>query len=519
VSSISAKTLNDQINAKTAPLILDVRSKREFNQGHVPGARHIPFWRMSAQADTLSAFRERQVVVYCGHGPRAYIAGAALRRRGFKQVAYLIGHMKKWKSMRLPLAVALFLALTTASTVGQRQTDVQMVNVEGEGAKYWPVWRGPSGQGLVAGTNYRDTWSATEGVLWKKAVPGRGNSSPIIWDDRIFLTTAYDGGRRLSLVAFRRSDGTQLWETFAPDGRPASTHYKNGHASATPATDGSMVYVSFGSRGLSAFTFDGKLAWHQDLGPVDNYHGAAGSILLYKNRVILFQDHGRGAFVAAFETRSGKQLWRTSREAYVGWGTPVAVRVGTHDEIIVSSQGAVTAYHPDTGTELWRCDGNSYEVIPTPVVSHGLVIASSGRVGPTLAIRPGGKGNVTRTHLAWASPKGSPFVPSPIVYGDYLYMVNDMASIVTCLDAATGKVMWQGRLGVAQREGFSASPVAVDGKVFFTNDEGETFVLRAGPQFELLRTNRIGESTLASPALVDGKWYVRTDRNLVAIGN
>jgi outer membrane protein assembly factor BamB len=158
-------------------------------------------------------------------------------------------------------------------------------------------------------------------------------------------------------------------------------------------------------------------------------------------------------------------------------------------------------------------------VIPTPVVSHGLVIASSGRVGPTLAIRPGGKGNVTRTHLAWSTPKGSPFVPSPIVYGDYLYMVNDMASIVTCLEAATGKVMWQGRLGVAQREGFSASPVAVDGKVFFTNDEGETFVLRAGPQFELLRTNRIGESTLASPALVDGKWYVRTDRNLVAIGN
>jgi outer membrane protein assembly factor BamB len=339
-----------------------------------------------------------------------------------------------------------------------------------------------------------------------------------VWGDRIFLTTAYDGGRRISLLAFRRSDGAQLWETFAPEGRTARAHYKNGHASATPATDGSLVYVSFGGRGLAAFTFDGKLAWHQDLGPIDNYHGPAGSPLLYKNRVILFQDHGRGAFVAAFDARSGKQLWRTPREAYVGWGTPVAVRVDTHDEIIVSSQGAVTAYHPDTGAELWRCDGNSYEVIPTPVVSHGLVIASSGRVGPTLAIRPGGRGNVTRTHLAWASPKGSPFVPSPIVYGDYLYMVNDMASIVTCMEAATGRVMWQGRLGVAQREGFSASPVAVDGKVFFTNDEGETFVLRAGPKFELLRTNSIGESTLASPALVDGTWYIRSDRHLFAIG-
>ena len=339
-----------------------------------------------------------------------------------------------------------------------------------------------------------------------------------MWGDRIFVTTAYDGGRRVSLVAFRRSDGSQLWETFAPEGRTSGAHWKNGHASSTAATDGKLIYAFFGSRGLAAFDFSGKLAWHQDLGPIDNYHGAAGSPLLYKNRVILFQDHGRGAFVAAFDTLSGKPIWRTQRDAYVGWGTPVAVRVGTHDEIVISSQGAVTAYDPDTGRELWRCDGNSYEVIPTPVVGHGLVFASSGRVGPTLAIRPGGKGNVTRTHLAWASPRGSPFVPSPIVYGDFLYMVNDMASIVTSFEAATGKLMWQGRLGVARREGFSASPVAVDGKVFFTNDDGETFVLRAGPTFELLRTNSIGEATLASPALVDGRWYIRTDRSLFAIG-
>jgi outer membrane protein assembly factor BamB len=234
--------------------------------------------------------------------------------------------------------------------------------------------------------------------------------------------------------------------------------------------------------------------------------------------VILYQDFSGGSFVAAFDARTGKQIWKTPRRASGGWGTPVAVRAGTRDEIIVSSQGAVTAYDPDTGRELWVCDGNSYEVIPTPVVAHGLVFASSGRVGPTLAIRPGGRGNVTRTHLAWTSPKGSPFVPSPIVYGTELYMVNDMASIVTAFEAATGKVLWQGRLGVAQREGFSASPVAVDGKIFFTNDQGETFVLRAGPQFELLRTNRLGETTLASPALVDGKWYIRTDRSLFAIG-
>jgi outer membrane protein assembly factor BamB len=422
--------------------------------------------------------------------------------------------------LRRALSIGVVAALvggSTGRTVAQ-QPDVRMVGVDGEGAKYWSVWRGPSGQGLGIGSGYPDAWSATEGVLWKKSVPGRGNSSPIVWGDRIFLTTAYDGGRRVSMLSFRRSDGVQLWESFAPGGRSENAHYKNGHASGTPATDGTFVYAFFGSRGLVAFDFNGKAVWHQDIGPLDSYHGSAGSLLLYKNRLILFQDQYRGGFVGAFDTRTGKPMWRTPRSAYAGWGTPVAVRVGDHDEIIVSSQSSVTAYDPDTGKELWRCDGNSYEVIPTPVVGHGLVFASSGRVGPTLAIRPGGKGNVTRTHLAWASPRGSPFVPSPIVYGDYLYLINDMASIVTCLEATTGKLMWQGRLGVAQREGFSASPVAVDGKVFFTNDDGETFVVRAGPKFELIRTNRLGETVLASPALVDGRWYIRTDRSLVAIG-
>jgi outer membrane protein assembly factor BamB len=192
--------------------------------------------------------------------------------------------------------------------------------------------------------------------------------------------------------------------------------------------------------------------------------------------------------------------------------------VAGHDEIIVNSQGRVYGYDPDTGSELWHCAGPTFEVIPTPVVGHGLVFCSSGRAGPTLAIRPGGKGDVTNSHLAWSTPRGSPFVPSPLLHGGYLYMVNDMQSIATCFEATTGKTMWQERLGVAKREGFSASPVVVDGKVFFTNDDGETFVLRAGPKFELLHVNHIGERTLASPALVDGRWYVRTDGNLIAIG-
>jgi outer membrane protein assembly factor BamB len=391
-----------------------------------------------------------------------------------------------------------------------------MVTVQGAGAAYWSRWRGPSGQGLASGTGYPDAWSATENVRWKTAVPGSGNSSPIVWGDRLFLTTAYDGGARLSVMAFRRADGTRIWESFVP-GRAGNAHRKNGQASATAATDGVRVYASFGSL-LVAFDMSGKLVWSQNLGTIGNYHGPAGSPLLYRDRLVVYQDQRAGSFIAAFDVTTGRRLWRTDRDATVGWGTPVAVTVGDHDEIIVNGQSRVQAYDPATGRELWSCRGTTFEVIPTPVVGYGFVYCASGRAGPTLAIRPGGRGDVTRTHVAWTTPRGSPFVPSPILVGAHLYTVNDMASIVTCLDAATGRTVWQGRLGVARREGFSASPVAADGKVFFTNDNGETFVLRAGPAFELLRVNRLGERTLASPALVDGHWYFRTDGHLLAVG-
>lgn len=416
------------------------------------------------------------------------------------------------------LIAASLVTLSGIARLGGQTNAVRMIADEGEAARYWPRWRGPSGQGVASGTDYPDRWSASQNVIWKARVPGNGNSSPIVWRDRIFLTTAQQGGSRLSLLAFRRTDGVQLWEAVAPSGRSDSAHPKNGHASATPATDGERVYVSFGSRGLFAFDLEGKLLWQRDLGRIANYHGAAGSPLLYKGRIILYQDHDAGGFIAAFDARTGQQIWRTARQASVGWGTPVAVSVGDHDEVIVNGESRVLSYDPMTGRELWRCGGSSYEVIPTPVVGYGLVFCASGRVGPTLAIRPGGQGDVTKSHLAWSTPRGSPFVPSPILYGEHLYTVNDMASIVTSFEATSGRVMWQGRLGVAQREGFSASPVAVDGKVFFTNDDGQTFVLRAGTTFQLMHVNDIGERTLASPALVDGRWYVRTDQHLFAIG-
>ena len=405
---------------------------------------------------------------------------------------------------------------------GHAEVGVAMVPVDPPADRYWSRWRGPSGQGVVdAGTHrYPDTWSATENVAWRAAVPGRGHSSPILWDDKIFLTTAYDDGQRRSVLAFSRTDGRLLWETFVPPAAAESMYPKNSHASSTPATDGKLVYAYFGNHGLAAVDFEGRLIWHQGFGPVPTRHGSAGSPLLYRDRVVLYQDHNgpRGSFVAAFEKATGRELWRTPRRETVGWGTPVAIRLEDHDEIVVSGEGRVYAYDPATGKELWSCAGNLQEAVPTPVVGAGLLFCSTGRAGPTLAIEPGGKGDVTGERVRWQTSKGSPFIPSPVLYDGRLYMVNDMASVASCHRAADGELLWQGRLGEARREGFSASPVALDGKVFFTNDDGETFVLRAGDTFEILRVNPLGEPTLASPALVDGKWYFRTAGHLVCIG-
>ena len=417
------------------------------------------------------------------------------------------------------LLLTIFIALP-ADLVSQAG-EVRMIPVAGEGAKFWPRWRGPSGQGLVGGGKYANTWSPTSNIKWRAPVPGTGNSSPIVWGDRIYLTTSQDYGRKLSMLAFSRSDGKRLWETFISQDGIEKVHEKNGHASATPVTDGQRIYASFGRHGLAAFDTAGKLVWQRKFGVLNNYHGPAGSPILYKDRLFLYQDHessgAQKAFVAAFDTKTGNTLWETPRSETVGWGTPVVINSGTRDELIVNSQRRVAAYDPLTGKELWTVRGMSFEVIPTPVVGEGLVFASSGRAGPTFAIRPGGNGDVTNTHVVWSTPKGSPFVPSGIVHDGLLYLVNDMQSILTVYEAKTGTLVYQGRLGVAQREGFSASPVIVNGELFFTNDDGETFVVKAGREFKLLHTNSLGERTLASPALVDGVWYWRTAGHLVAV--
>jgi outer membrane protein assembly factor BamB len=406
--------------------------------------------------------------------------------------------------------------------------DVEMIVPGGEAMNYWSRWRGPSGQGIVEG-DYPDAWSATENVLWKVAIPGQGHSSPIVWADKLFLTSASGGGSKRSLFCFNRADGKLLWEKSVQVPSSEQLYPKNSHASATPSTDGERVYVYFGNGGLLAYDMNGEEVWRTDFGEINLYHGPGGSPLLYKDRIILYQEQrgmGRSAsdapqspgFMVAIDKKTGEELWRNDRNPQPGWGTPIAIRAGDRDEIIVNASRRVESFDPMTGKLLWFARGNMSEVIPTAAVGHGLVFCSSGRAGPTFAIQPGGWGDVTETRVVWSTPRGSPFVPSPLVMGEYLYTVNDMQSVASAFHAPSGETIGQIRVGEARREGFSASPIGVGGKVFFTNDDGETFVLSPAPDFRLLHVNRLGERTLATPALVDGKWYFRTDSHLICIG-
>ena len=236
----------------------------------------------------------------------------------------------------------LALSVMAVTSVLAAPADVRMLEVTGEGAKYWSRWRGPTGQGHVPAGQYTDKWSATAGVQWKVAVPGRGNSSPIVWGDRIFLTTSRNQGQRLSMIAFSRKDGAQLWETDIPQTGVEYPHEKNGYASATAATDGEMVYASFGRHGLVAFDFNGKIVWHRKFGIIDNYHGPAGSPVLYKDRVFIYQDAnaapGQRAFVGAFDKKTGKTLWETRLAAQPS-AFPITYAIGGVQYVAVVAGG------------------------------------------------------------------------------------------------------------------------------------------------------------------------------------
>lgn len=391
---------------------------------------------------------------------------------------------------------------------------------------HWPMWRGSGAAGVAQQTELPTRWTADEGLRFKTSLPGTGNSSPVVWDDRIWLTAAVDtaGGAELTVLSIDRGDGHVDWQAAVGTAEGA-THVKNGYASASVATDGTRLVASFGSAGLFAFDLQGQPLWRTMLGPLEHIWGSASSPLIHGDLVIQLADSQHDSYLAAYNKHTGDLVWRTPRESTGCWTTPILVEAPPESdapgrlELVVNgtgtsdgSHGWVIAYDPADGRELWRVRGTTDIVSPTAVAAAGLVFSTSGRNGPTLAIRPGGSGDVTDTHVVWRANRGAAYVPSPVAYRNRLYAVND-GGVLTCYNVGNGEQIWRSRL----KGNFTASLVAGDSKVYAANERGTIFVVAADDEFRLLAENELGERILATPALVGGELLVRTDRHLYAI--
>lgn len=415
----------------------------------------------------------------------------------------------------------------------------------------WPQWRGPDGSGISTEKNLPSEWTPTKNIKWKTPIEGRGHSSPIVWENRIFVTTAIEGPEvpgakaakhllddkefvhpdsvganrkhTFKVIALNRDNGKILWESVAWEGTPYDDrHRKSSYAASTPATDGKLVYAYFGSEGLYAYDFNGKLAWKADVGKLANLGmGTGTSPILFENLVIVQadEDNGTASFMVAFDKKTGKEVWKTPRKVQISWSTPLLVRSARRAELIASGTESIIAYDPATGKELWTHKGVESNAIPSPVANNEMVYVVAGFPAKiAMAIRLGGSGDLTGTpNVPWQYTKGTAYVPSPILYGDYLYLTTDRG-ILTCIDARTGQVKYEGgRIPIPAT--FTASPVAFDGKILLTSEDGDTFMVKAGPKHEIIGTNSVGEPVYASPAIADGRIYIRGEKNIYCIGS
>ena len=401
-------------------------------------------------------------------------------------------------------------------------------------------------------------------LKWKSPVPGLGLSCPSIWGDRIYVTSAVsddDGGELkiglygdvdsveedkeydFNVFCFNKYDGSLIWEKTAHTAKPAvKRHAKSSHANPTIATNGQHVIAFFGSEGLYCYSTDGELNWKVDLGMLDSgwfydpgyQWGFASSSVIYKDHVIVQCDIQGQSFIAAYDLATGTEVWRTERDEIPTWSTPTVHDFGDPEKkwdrrpmLITNGTKAARGYDLKNGKQLWQVNDNSEIVVPTPFVAHGLIYVSSGYspIQPIYAIRPEARGdispgenNTTNESIPWSVKRGGPYMPTPIVYGDYLYSCANNG-ILTCYVAKTGKEVYKKRVRVSGGGlSFTASPVAGDGHVYLTAEDGRVVVVKAGPEFEVVRTNHCNESILATPAISDGVMYFRTQNNLIAVG-
>jgi outer membrane protein assembly factor BamB len=382
----------------------------------------------------------------------------------------------------------------------------------------WPQWRGPLGDGHST-EKVPVRWEAAS-VVWKTALPGSGQSSPIVWGDRIFLTAAQDKGAKRLVLCVDRLKGAILWQREAWSGTPEPSHVMNGWASATCATDGERVIAFFGKGGIHCYSLDGTPLWSRDLGSFAGPWGTAACPVIVGDLVVQNCDAAEDASVVALDKKTGKTVWQTPRTKPLrgGWSTPVLVQADQRRELVLNGEKAVTAYDPSTGKELWWCQSFNGRGEPTVTPGKGVVHVINGLAGDIYAVRPGGSGDVTKTHMAWHTPrKGGRDQPSPILVGNYL-LVTDMKGLATCYDSSTGKVHWKERL----RGAFSSSPIAAGGLVYYQNEAGETFVLEPGPELKVVAENTVGgaaaEIFRASLTPSHGQMFSRSQTHLYCIG-
>jgi outer membrane protein assembly factor BamB len=395
-----------------------------------------------------------------------------------------------------------------------------------QAAADWPEFRGPTAQGL-AETELPLEWSPTRNISWKQPIPGLGWSSPILKDGRVYLTTAVEpdgsGAGKLSLrvLCLDSATGKFIWnvEAFAADPNAGATHHKkNGNASPTPLLVNERLYAHFGHHGTACLDLKGTVLWRSTDLKYPPVHGNGGSPVVAGSALIFSCDGAEQPFVAALHRDTGKLLWKTPRETSArkkfSFSTPLLITARGETQVISAGSGAVCAYDPKTGRELWRVRyGEGYSVVPRPVFGHGLLFIASGFDRPVaMAIRPDGVGDVTDTHVVWTLTKSVPNTPSMLLVGEELYMVSD-AGIASCVDAKTGQVQWQERVG----GDYSASPLFGGGRIYFLNEAGTTTVVKAGRTFEKLATNELQERALASSAAGDGALFIRTERHLFKV--
>ncbi len=382
----------------------------------------------------------------------------------------------------------------------------------------WPEFRGPGAQGHSAERGLPIEWSETKNIVWKTPVAGLGWSSPVVANGRVWLTTAVEQrGISLRALAFDIATGKEVVnvEVFKIPTDRRDINPKNSWASPSPVIDGDRVYVHFGADGTAALSTAGEILWKNRF-EYQSQHGAGGSPIVYRDLLIFSCDGSDAAFVIALDKLTGKTKWKTNRgyPADQAYTTPLVIRVGDQDQLISVGAFRVRAYEPRTGKEIWRVRyDEGFSNVPRPVFGHGLVFITTGFQQPELlAIRPDGKGDVTRTHVTWSLKRGAPLTPSPILVGDELYIVND-GGIASCIDARTGSVIWQSRLGGT----YSASPVHADGRLYFPAEQGVTTVIQPGRDARKLATNRLDGGHLASMAIAEGSIFMRTDSALYRI--